>query len=204
MPGSPPPLLAPFPEPRHHRPLIGRAVTAATTILLSGTGLALWTQGASSWALLFGMLTVAGFLGLLTATLLGRTLIAVTVRGSSMLPAFREGDRVLVRRGVLPAVGQVVVVEQPMPGPQWDTSPLPRTAGALAVSRREWLFKRVAACAGDPVPLRAVPSSARDECVPQGQLVLLGDNARISFDSRQVGYFPSERVLGTVVRTLSP
>ncbi|MFI2238847.1 S26 family signal peptidase [Streptomyces chrestomyceticus] len=32
--------------------------------------------------------------------------------------------------------------------------------------------------------------------VPSGNLVLLGDNHRSSLDSRQVGYFPTARVLG--------
>jgi signal peptidase I len=33
-------------------------------------------------------------------------------------------------------------------------------------------------------------------------LVLLGDNPDWSYDSRQFGYFPAERLLGVVVRTI--
>jgi signal peptidase I len=33
-------------------------------------------------------------------------------------------------------------------------------------------------------------------------LVLLGDNPAASFDSRQAGFFPAERLLGAVVRRL--
>ncbi|WP_307805400.1 S26 family signal peptidase [Streptomyces spirodelae] len=35
--------------------------------------------------------------------------------------------------------------------------------------------------------------------VPRGRLVLLGDNAHHSVDSRQLGYFPVARVLGVVL-----
>ncbi|MFD6021750.1 S26 family signal peptidase [Streptomyces sp. NPDC060286] len=35
--------------------------------------------------------------------------------------------------------------------------------------------------------------------MPPGAVVLLGDNPENGFDSRLVGYFPVERVLGTVL-----
>ncbi|MEV6653453.1 S26 family signal peptidase [Streptomyces sp. NPDC051219] len=40
--------------------------------------------------------------------------------------------------------------------------------------------------------------------MPRGSLVLLGDHHAVSFDSRRVGYFPADRVLGTVLRRLPP
>ncbi|URZ99705.1 S26 family signal peptidase [Streptomyces lydicamycinicus] len=40
--------------------------------------------------------------------------------------------------------------------------------------------------------------------VPDDSLVLLGDNPQHSVDSRNFGFYPVERVLGTVVRPLRP
>ena len=41
------------------------------------------------------------------------------------------------------------------------------------------------------------------ETVPPGKLVVLGDNAARSFDSRQIGYIPADRLLGVVRRPLA-
>ncbi|NUT53328.1 MAG: S26 family signal peptidase [Saccharothrix sp.] len=137
--------------------------------------------------------------------LLGRRLVAVTVRGVSMEPTYRDGDRVLVRRRCVPRVGQVVVVERPMHRGEWPAPPVAGHVGGVAASRVEWLIKRVVAVPGDPVPRDVVPALADvpEDRVPVGRLVLLGDNRGASFDSAEVGYFPTDRVLGTVRRRLS-
>ncbi|MGY5135839.1 signal peptidase I [Streptomyces nigrescens] len=166
-----------------------------------------------------------GLAGLLpaAAVLLGHRLVVVTVRGVSMAPAYRDGDRVLVRRTARPTRGQVLVVERPAVHTQWPSGPLPAGAGARAVGRRQWLIKRLAALPGDPVPVSASPmarprpprvaepglstsSLARPgpPRVPAGSLVLLGDNPQHSVDSRHFGFYPADRVLGTVVRPLRP
>ncbi|MFC6063984.1 S26 family signal peptidase [Streptomyces ochraceiscleroticus] len=174
----------------------------------------------------------------LAPALLRRRLVAVTVRGASMEPAFHDGDRVLVDRGRVAAPGQVVVVERPQeavrwearvpevterntagpmePGTrrqwhtasprtiEWDRPPVPPEAGAGTLRRRDWMIKRVAAIPGDPVPRDRVAALTEvpGDQVPPNELVLLGDNQDVSFDSRCVGYFPAERVLGTMVRPL--
>ncbi|MFI6764670.1 S26 family signal peptidase [Streptomyces sp. NPDC050355] len=146
----------------------------------------------------------------LTACALRRRLVAVTVRGASMEPAYRDGDRVLVRRGRLPAPGQVVVVRDlPDTGPTTapDLGPsataVPATP-ARAVPVPALLIKRVAAVPGDPVPRARVAALAGvpERYVPHGQLVLLGDNPAASFDSRHRGYFAAAQVVGTVWRSL--
>ncbi|GAA2766534.1 S26 family signal peptidase [Streptomyces paradoxus] len=136
------------------------------------------------------------------AALLGGRLVAVTVRGASMEPAYRDGDRVLVlrRRKALTA-GQVVVVERPDGVMRWASPPLPPGSGGTTFRTRQWMIKRVAAAPGDPVPADVLPTWARGTQlrVPPDSLVLLGDNADFSIDSRTVGYFPVARVLGPVL-----
>jgi signal peptidase I len=115
-------------------------------------------------------------LGVAGVLLARRRFVLVAVDGPSMLPALRPGDRVLVRRapaGVRP--GQLVVARRPEFGRSWsDPVPPPE--------RPRWLIKRVHAVEGD-------------------DLVLHGDNAAQSWDSRQLGPCPRDRVLGVVVRT---
>ncbi|WFB10371.1 S26 family signal peptidase [Streptomyces sp. LX-29] len=137
--------------------------------------------------------------GLATAAALGRRLVVVTVCGASMEPTYRSGERVLARRGRTPAVGDVVVVETAA-----SETPLAPGAGAGAMTARNWIIKRVAAVPGDPVPRDRFPALADvpEDRVPAGRLVLLGDNPERSQDSRRLGYFPVERLLGSVVRRL--
>jgi signal peptidase I len=126
-----------------------------------------------------------------------RTFVSVTVRGSSMNPALADGDRVLVRRTVLDTieVGDVVVVRAPSP----DTY----VPGASPAGRAgHWLVKRVAATPGDPVPpdVAAAAGATAGSPVPGGRLVVLGDNAAASLDSRNCGFFDRNSLVGVVVR----
>lgn len=142
--------------------------------------------------------------GLLASALLARRLVAVTVRGMSMQPTYHDGDRVVARRDLVPTVGQVIVVQRPALETGWRTLRLPTKAGSTVLSSREWMIKRVVAVPGDPIPRDQIPALANvpEERVPAGKLILLGDNRTASFDSRQVGYFPADQVLGVVQRIL--
>ncbi|NXY96424.1 S26 family signal peptidase [Streptomyces sp. BR123] len=135
------------------------------------------------------------------ALLLRYTVVRVTVRGSSMAPLYEDGARVLVHRGGRIAVGRVVVLERPAEGAGRPLPPVTRSASPHAMASRRWIVKRVAAVSGDPAPLERVPGldGTAGAVVPPGRLVLLGDNPANSYDSRQAGYFPVERVLGTVL-----
>jgi signal peptidase I len=134
--------------------------------------------------------------------LLRRRFAVVTVVGQSMRPAFTAGDRVLVRRTRLATLhhGQVVVVQRP--GPAGG----PRARRPRRMREAAWMIKRVAALPGDPalgdhLPADVAESSVR---VPPGKLVVLGDSAAISLDSRQIGYFASDQLLGIVIRRMNP
>lgn len=153
------------------------------------------------WGLALSGFALAVSLGLAARMAFGRFVVAVDVRGPSMEPSYHDGDAVLVRRDVVPAVGQVVVVEWPLVGTAWDTGPLPPHAGQVAVRQRRWLIKRVAAVSGDLVRPGWVPdiAVAPGDRVPPGNLVVLGDNDACSVDSRIFGYYPADRVLGVVL-----
>ncbi len=126
-------------------------------------------------------------------------LVVVDVDGSSMEPTFHTGDRVLVRRTSLARVGRgdVVVVERPDGPGVWRRSPAGRR-----VAGQPWMIKRAAALPGQPVPAEVI-GVVTETTVPEGHLVLLGDNIASSYDSRSCGFFPSTRLLGVVVRRMS-
>lgn len=67
-----------------------------------------------------------------------------------------------------------------------------------------WLIKRAVAVPGDMVPRVPALAGAEESVVPAGSLVVLGDNPRVGFDSRQAGYFRADTLLGVVVRRMSP
>ncbi|MEU4475158.1 S26 family signal peptidase [Micromonospora sp. NPDC023888] len=177
-------------------PLLGLVLVAAGTVLTVAGPEVGWVRGSALLAAVVG----AG-IGLLA--MLARRLAAVTVRGVSMQPAFHDGDRVLVRRTTKPRVGQVVVVEQPTPDGRWRTAPLPTRASPSQIAGRRWMIKRVVALPGDPIPPGSALRAVAGGRIPPGRLALLGDNRSASLDSRQLGYFPMARVLGTVRRRLN-
>jgi signal peptidase I len=137
---------------------------------------------------------------------LRRAYVVVTVTGDSMRPTLDPGDRVLVRRTPLRRVrrGQLVVVANPATGqPDNPGLRMPDDPGPRMPDDPPWLVKRAAAVPGDAVPeevpgLRAIG----DGRVPDGRLVILGDNTDRSFDSRRAGYFAADTLLGVVVRRL--
>ncbi|WP_219602212.1 S26 family signal peptidase [Nonomuraea indica] len=125
---------------------------------------------------------------------LRRRYVLVSVSGASMEPAYRSGDRVWVRRTTADGVraGQVVVVR------------LPHPETGEAGPARPWSIKRVAAAPGEPVPEHGVPGWEPGARVPPGCLVVHGDNAGDSYDSRHCGHVPGDRLLGLVVRRVGP
>ncbi|BBC33233.1 hypothetical protein SGFS_045270 [Streptomyces graminofaciens] len=139
------------------------------------------------------LLALAGLLVLAAALLLARgRLVAVTVRGYSMSPTLMPGDRILMLRGRhRVATGRVAVVAAPHPEHGWH-SPTGTTSDS-------WYVKRIVAVAGEPVPCWA--GRCPGTHVPPGMLVLLGEKPG-SMDSKQLGYCPEDKLIGTVLLRL--
>lgn len=121
-----------------------------------------------------------------------RLLAVIEVRGGSMLPNFAPGDRVLVLRGVpgpfrRPRPGSVIVMRMP--------------TGSAPAGGRILMIKRVAACAGEPVPESARPRRGTASVVPPGTLAVSADNPA-GTDSRQLGFIPAGHVVGRVIGRL--
>ncbi|RJL32250.1 hypothetical protein D5H75_16135 [Bailinhaonella thermotolerans] len=74
----------------------------------------------------------------------------------------------------------------------------PRPHGVEGSSETPYLIKRIAAVAGQPVP-PDVPGRT----VPEGQVVVLGDNPAQSLDSRHLGPIPLTHVIARVYRRMT-
>ncbi|MEU6432243.1 S26 family signal peptidase [Microbispora sp. NPDC046973] len=146
---------------------------------------------------LLSVAAVAAVTGVVAAR---RRFVVVRVAGTSMVPTYRPGDRVLIRRGGRAVLrrGQVVVFRHPQPDGAGSSGRTPGLRGT------EWLIKRVAAMPGDRVPDQVAPGThaTPGDVVPAGRLVVLGDGPA-SRDSRHWGYLPMSEVLGVVIRRLS-
>lgn len=126
-----------------------------------------------------------------------RHLVRVTVRGQSMQPTLNHGDVVLVRRtatrGLRP--GQLVVAEPPPD--QRLSEPATDRAERVEAAPPQWLVKRVAALRLNDGP--GLGDEKLRRALTPGTAYLLGDNKRHSYDSRAVGPFPVDRLIGVVI-----
>jgi signal peptidase I len=133
---------------------------------------------------------------------LRRFFVVINVTGQSMIPAFREGDRLLLRRGAADRIrtGTVVVLRPP------HKRAMPhnvRVPGFSPPQTFPWAVKRVAALPGDTVPESVRLAVGGALVVPEGMIVVLADNPH-GADSRIWGFVPVGDMLGLVVRQLSP
>lgn len=163
-------------------------------------------------------LSIALPVGIFCAVVMGLfvrfNVLTVTVQGSSMIPTLSDGDRVLVwrwwpkrwlRHGQLVMMfGSTVPRESP-------------AASRVSASRDpSFLIKRVFGLPGDAFPeenldlnrppadlglirVRSATQSGDTWCIPPGHAFLRGDNPENSADSRTLGLFPLENMVGIVL-----
>lgn len=137
---------------------------------------------------------------ILAATVLvRRRIVVVTVSGTSMTPTLQPGEKLLVRRCGSTAlkIGDIVVLEPPRVPVSHEVKVL-----ASLPTRTRWQVKRVAALPGDPIPPPAQEAAGTLRTVPDGTLIVLGDN-NASNDSRLNGPYPADRILGIALRKLA-
>jgi signal peptidase I len=136
---------------------------------------------------------------LVVVALFTSTFRLAVVRGDSMLPTYKDGQVVLVNkirasRGPLQR-GDVILIEQ---GRDVIIKRVAFLAGDVIPPRETWMFRRVTeffdiekpGSQGPPIPLLKVPP---------GFIVVLGDNRRVSEDSRVFGPVKENEVIGRVV-----
>lgn len=126
------------------------------------------------WSLLGTVLLTVAIGG---ALVLSGRVFTVTVKGRSMEPTLRHGQRVMVLRWPGHRVKR-------------DSIVLMREAGRPD----SFFIKRIAAVAGDPTPQEC--SRLVGRTVPAGQVVLLGDNPEDSVDSRLQGGYAAADIVG--------
>ena len=111
----------------------------------------------------------------------------IEVQGDSMVPTLQPGQRLLITKAYW-LVGDIkykdiVVIDNP--------------------SENEVIIKRVYKLGGEVVDLKNVPASwdltLGKYTVPEGQVFVLGDNFKVSQDSRHYGPFKLSDVIGKVV-----
>ncbi|MFC4059966.1 S26 family signal peptidase [Planomonospora corallina] len=138
----------------------------------------------------------------LSARLLRREFRVVTVFGESMVPSLANGERVLIRRCGVSGLsrGDIVVLHADRPLGWPKGRPVLLGEGVVIP-----LIKRVVALPGERIPedLDAAPGVFSGPVVPPDSVVVVGDNARVSRDSRQYGHLPAEWVTGKMIRKLS-
>jgi signal peptidase I len=124
-----------------------------------------------------------------------RHLVRVVVVGQSMQPTLDPGDVVLVRRtagrGLRPR--RLVVAQTPSAPYRWHEP----GGSPLQTASRTWMVKRIAALRLDGGSGQGDPD-LRSTLAP-GTVYLVGDNPTASYDSRAVGPWPVDRLLGIVV-----
>jgi signal peptidase I len=131
------------------------------------------------------LLVLTATCGLIIVTL-SKTLMIITVNGTSMSPTYADRQRLLVRRGRRFRRNDVVVFATA----SWAIPLVPAM-----------LVKRVVAVSGDrtPADMAYIVSDSR---VPEGMLLVRGDNFE-SLDSRRLGYVPASAIVGVVMRPLA-
>jgi signal peptidase I len=137
------------------------------------------------------------------------TYLLVTIQGASMEPTYHAGEQVVVRRKPPRQVRRsevAVLLDLESVRGNWPDEVGLRVRKRSVLGQLTWpcMIKRVVAVPGDPLPREQVPAlrDAPESFVPPGKVVLLGDNAAASYDSREHGYFSAENLVGTVVRRL--
>lgn len=129
---------------------------------------------------------------------------AVEVRGSSMSPTLRPGDRVMLNRLAIlhraPQRGELVVLKDPQNGELVvkRVIGLPEEMVQMGVDLAFINGQRLSEpylMLSDKAPLGTLSAPVR---LPSNHYFVLGDNRHNSIDSREFGPVPRENILGVI------
>ncbi|WFB05769.1 S26 family signal peptidase [Streptomyces sp. LX-29] len=144
----------------------------------------------------------------LTAFLVRRTCVLLDVSGPSMLPTYRDGDRLLAVRAPKRFIRRGAVVSIRL-----RTGPVPHDVEGTIEGRpvATCMIKRVVALPGDDVSphLRSTDPTHTvfgpiARVVPLGHVFVLGDHREVSHDSRHTGPLPLDQITGVVLCRIRP
>ncbi len=133
---------------------------------------------------------------------------AALVAGPSMLPTLKPEDRLLTTRGYADLRHGDIVVFEPAELYDEGDDVVKRVIGlpgdvVLVAGDRVWVNGQ-AEPTDRPLRISYTAPTGVEVRVPPGELFLLGDNRPASFDSREMGPVPHERVKGRVVAVFAP
>ena len=148
---------------------------------------------------------------LLASTVLGRasssfgTVKRAVIVGEAMAPALIDGEHVLVHVSVddgrLPEPGDIVHHQYPGDRDRSFVQRCVATEGQV-VAIENGVVHVDGIRFDEPEGVRPVPENFGPEVVPDGHFFVLGDNRRVSADSRAFGPVPRDHLLGEVVQKL--
>jgi len=192
----------------------------AVAVLLGLWALALWDatrtamrlqtytpRAFNRWYIYIVVVLVA----MLVSVLLGPTagVRAFRVPGGSMEPSLRVGDCVVARLedpgSYVPRRGDIIVFEYPNPDPRAPKANYVKrcigTPGDIVELRNNALYVNGERIEEEYIKLKPPTprwSSFGPVKVPEGQLLMLGDNRNWSADSREWGFLPQQSIVGVV------
>ncbi|MEU8542248.1 S26 family signal peptidase [Streptomyces sp. NPDC048717] len=146
-----------------------------------------------------GSVTGLAVMACAAAFLLRRRCALLDVSGSSMMPTYRDGDRLfalkvparLMRRGTVVAIRMRTGDADGVDGADGPVRDATMPGGLVPTT----MIKRLAALPGDRIPGSLSPA----DVVPARHVYVLGDNREASYDSRQTGPVPFDRLTAVVL-----
>ncbi|GAB2847065.1 hypothetical protein GCM10022221_52970 [Actinocorallia aurea] len=144
-----------------------------------------------------GCIGISGLAVKYISSLISKRFVIINIIGDSMSPSFCDGDMVLFRRCGDFGLGDVVIVHHP-----GNTRDETASNDSLRIKESEPLIVKRVAGIGKRVDGAPATRGHTDE-IPPGKVILLGDNADGSIDSRHYGPFRASDIAGVALYKLS-
>lgn len=148
--------------------------------------------------------------GIITGFFISRIFFQTyAVKGDSMLPNLKNGDSVIIFKGLSPETGDIVLFTSPLEKDRVMLKRLIAKDGDVIEIRDKNIYinSRIASLPWDTrsIDKRILPEdfSGRDNLpalrIKKGEYFFMGDNLDYSFDSRNFGPVSDENIIGKVI-----